>query len=195
MKERYFHFQDVAGTEQRLVDKVEIIQNSNGDLNFIYYLWAFGGASLLITILGMLPYFGKLAQAPPTKKRKYYLIISNLSTIFSLTGFLSLLYGDRYISFAIQKCYEAIALNALRKLMLGYLGSEEAFYRYSNEQGKQNYWRVPPCCCFIPPCFSISSRIGPFLSDESMYLLSPQISLLVQPLVCLPSIKSKMPCS
>ncbi len=38
----------------------------------------------------------------------------------------------------------------------------------------------------MPPCASISSRNGPFLRLERISLLSPHISLLLQPLSCLP---------
>src|SRR3972149_7005306 len=37
-----------------------------------------------------------------------------------------------------------------------------------------------------PPCFSISSRSGPFTRDERTSLLSPHINLFVQPFNCLP---------
>src|SRR6266702_2026607 len=46
----------------------------------------------------------------------------------------------------------------------------------------------------MPPCFSISSRNGPFLRLERISLLSPQISLFVQPLIWRPRVsKSKSP--
>src|SRR3989344_4825587 len=39
---------------------------------------------------------------------------------------------------------------------------------------------------FSPPCASISFLMGPFLREERMSLLSPQMSLFVQSFICLP---------
>ena len=177
----YFHYAEVEGIQQSLWDKYTIIQGSSGKLNFIYYIWAFGLGSVLITLLGMIPYFVELSRAPQTKKRKYYFIISNLSLVFATSGLISILYGEHYLPFAIQKIYEAIALNALRKLMLGYLGNEKRLVRYGADQGKQNYWRVPPCCCFIPPCLLRDSEFSN--TDARLLALFTRQFIIISPLI------------